>query len=257
LAWLQQSYLNNLKMYPLTTLKAFNLWYLDALQLEASSSARILDSTVRIGPFTKDLWGRVLILLSIPALAILCWHSYRKHAGLAVVLFTGLWLWSTFVWPTRVHERYIVYCMPLIITATACLRRLWPAILVLAAVGTAEMTWYNWLNSFAGQMDRSRVRSTHMTNTRMRAGTSQALSTNHRHPFEVTSQAKTKMRKYYHEKLRPKERPWEYLATISLLLAYAYAVVLPFVRPVRTCHAILHKGARSPPGRQGLHKRRS
>ena len=53
--------------------------------------------------------------------------------------FAFVVLLSAFLLPTRVHERYVYYCVP-IATALACHRRAWwPVWAIMTAVGTAEM----------------------------------------------------------------------------------------------------------------------
>jgi hypothetical protein len=48
-------------------------------------------------------------------------------------------LLSAFLLPTRVHERYVYYCIPFV-TALAVERCAWrPVLVVMSAVGTAEM----------------------------------------------------------------------------------------------------------------------
>jgi Glycosyltransferase family 87 len=143
LDWLNRCYTENIVYaYPLTTLKAFNFWYLDALRLDGLPSI-ILDSHARVLGITKDMWGRALLATTLIAIACLVWRRYRGSAE-GVVVFSGLWLWSTFIWPTRVHERYIVYCMPFLI-ALAVGRKCWRApVLALLVLGCAEHTWNLW-----------------------------------------------------------------------------------------------------------------
>jgi len=215
LSWVQQAYLGNIKMYPLTTLKAFNVWYLDALLLDAKLVGGALDSTATLAGIRKDLLGRTLVLAAMVGLAAACWRVCRRRPT-GLVLFAGLWLWSTFIWPTRVHERYILYCMPLVIVAACSLRRLWPAVVVLALVGAAELSWNIWLKMPpAGQYDENQGLVEHSAKQPAVAGKSDVES-------------KSRYRRWY----RASRQKWqwqEYTLTIASLAGYGWAVLAPFL----------------------------
>ena len=146
LAWVKRCYVGSfLEAFPYTTLKAFNIWYLDALIRDAQPTFDLLNSKATIAGLTKDTCGRLLIVTAMIGFALLCWWRYRRSST-AVLLYSGLWLWSIFMLPTRVHERFIIYCIPLFIAALWPLRRLWPVVILLALVGMAEMSWPVWLD---------------------------------------------------------------------------------------------------------------
>ena len=167
--WFQASYVANFKTYGETTLAAFNFWYMDALRVDAAQQAAIrarrpdlakleslcktpnLKSDVELAGIAKDDWGKLLVLLALFGAAGLAWR-YRSRPGLALVLLAGLWLWSSFMWPTRVHERYIVYAIPPMVLVAAVLPRFWPAVVALAIVGAAEMCHTNWMPVPPGQV---------------------------------------------------------------------------------------------------------
>ena len=143
-AWFERCYVDNIThAYPLTTLKAFNVWYLDALRLDGAVRP-VLDSHQRVLGVSKDAWGHGFLLVSLVGAALLAWRRYaRSREG--VVVFAALWLWSAFIWPTRVHERYILYATPFVLALAACHRRWVPVALALVVVGSAEQTWLTWM----------------------------------------------------------------------------------------------------------------
>jgi len=226
-AWLRESYLNNFVFShsSMTTAKAFNLWYLDALlgDKQPPDSYGGLDSLVRIGGLTKAAWGKILLLTSGIVATVLCWRKYRHRPGLAVVLFATMWLLGMFVWPTEMRERFFVYSVPLLIAGAMCLERLWLVVLLMACVGTAEMTWPNWLEIPAGSYSADRVRANYARLIQQDRSSARRGSLPGMEELQRTSW-------YRYQNLRRSERPKEWLATVSLLLAYGLLVVLPFVR---------------------------
>ncbi len=158
LAWIDRCYIHSfLHAFPRTTLSAFNIWYVDALIRDHQPSASVLDSQTTIAGLSKDIWGRILVLTALVGTAALCWRKYRQ-SPLGLLAFAGLWLWSDFMLPTRVHERFIIYCMPLIIILAFRVRALWPAVLGLLIVGAAEMSHNVWLTTAAGRFSEPAVR---------------------------------------------------------------------------------------------------
>ena len=141
--WLERSWLGTIGSdeYAYTTLNAFNLWWLD-LMVQRPTSAdwwRLLDSRLR-SPLgvSKDATGALLLGLALVASAAACARRPRWGAA-SCVTFAFLVLLSAFLLPTRVHERYVYYCIPLV-TALAADRRAWrPIFAVMTVVGTAEM----------------------------------------------------------------------------------------------------------------------
>ena len=237
-AWIERAYLENITAQPYeeTTLKAFNVWYLDAL-LHDGDLAPILapaplapgmkDGTI-LG-VAKDSWGRLLVLAALVALAWLYYKRRRQKPELALLLFSGLWLWSTFLWPTRVHERYILYAVPLVVAGCFALRRLWPAALVLAVVGTAELCHTVWLQTPPGYLVLPReVRRYHMSfveGSRMQGQRAPSME-------EVLQFYKDKVAapvKQMYLEARKKTQDLEWFLTLACLLAYAWAFAAPFL----------------------------
>lgn len=160
--WVQVAILDNLQMYPYTTLSALNIWYLDALLLDgrsAEAAAWALNANAAVAGLTKDAWGKLLLAIAMIGLA---WGAYRRfgRGPKTVVAFAGLWLWSTFMLPTRAHERYIILCVPLMILLGVLLSRRWlpVAVLALLAVASAELAVNKVLDGTrAGQLSQSLI----------------------------------------------------------------------------------------------------
>lgn len=139
-AWFDQSYLRNLRdEQPFTTLKAFNIWYLDLLRTYDA------DATRPLAGLAKDTWGKVLTFAGLVLSAIIAFRHQRSTAH-RVILFSGLWLLAVVMLPTRVHERYIVMCLPFLVMAAAACRALWPGVIALVVVACFQMTTYHWLS---------------------------------------------------------------------------------------------------------------
>jgi hypothetical protein len=78
------------------------------------------------------------------------------------VLFALLWLWSVFLWPTRVHERYVLYALPSAIAAAAAWPRLRVVVAVLLVVATMELGWTVWRTGPSlGTFDKRTVEQLH------------------------------------------------------------------------------------------------
>ncbi|HUT56781.1 MAG TPA: hypothetical protein VNA25_02775 [Phycisphaerae bacterium] len=237
-AWVQEGYVANFTKYGDTTLKAFNVWYLDVLLLDGtifdSGGAPVfaLDSKATIMGIPKDAWGRLLALAAMAVAAWLVGRKYRHKGPTALVLFSALWVWSTFMWPTRVHERYIVYAIPLVTLAAVLLRRLWPAVLALAIVGTAELCHNVWLNPPPGTLlDKLGVRRTYEQamaryvqmggrSSRYTAPTMEAAE-----KYEI-DKAKHLRAEYLEQRKRTKGLEW--LLLLISLGGYAWAFASPF-----------------------------
>ncbi len=223
--WLEKSYIANFKMYKLTTLNAFNLWYLDVLHLDKSPFALSLDSHAKILGFSKDFWGKLLVTLAMVVIAKLCWRKYKSKEGLSLMVFAGLWLWSTFILPTQVHERYIVYCMPLLIAMAVVIKRLWPAILILAIIGSLELCRHVWLQVPAGALKPKLVKAIHgqmiKDYNRKMASVHPAMRPP---PPSLLYAARVCLRGYIPSR-KPYE-PWEYTVTLLSLAGYAWAMII-------------------------------
>lgn len=146
--WFRRSYVENLlHAYPVTTLKAFNIWYIDALMCDST------DATATWSGITKDAWGKGLLLIGlITGFVWLLWRVRQRTP--ALVLWSTLSLLYFVMLPTRVHERYLVLVIPFLVVTAALWRRFWPGLLLLTIVATAQVTWPSWLNEPAGEWAR-------------------------------------------------------------------------------------------------------
>jgi hypothetical protein len=145
-SWWQESYVHNVwEAYPKTTLKAFNVWYLDLLLCGDEDATRTW-----LG-LTKDLWGKAVLLIGLGAGFVWLRRRWRSDAR-GLILCTALSLSAFVMLPTRVHERYLLLALPFLIVAAVLWRRFWPGLLMLLAVATAQVTWPSWMAFDAGRL---------------------------------------------------------------------------------------------------------
>jgi hypothetical protein len=153
--------MNLFEVLPYTTLEAFNVWYLVGLVAERQPVFDVLSSTTVVAGLTRDAWGRLLLATALVGSAAFAWR-WRRRPAHAIVLFALLWLWSVFVWPTRVHERYVLYALPSAIAAAAAWPRLRPVAAVLLVVATMELGWTVWRTGPSlGTFDKRAVEQLH------------------------------------------------------------------------------------------------
>ncbi len=127
-----------------TTLKAFNIWYLDALLSDS------LDAQARFAGLTKDAWGRLFLLVGLTAGLTLAWWRWRREPR-GIVLWTALSLLLFVMLPTKVHERYLLVALPFLGIACAWYTRYWPGFLLLLVVMMVQLTWPLWHRMPPGQ----------------------------------------------------------------------------------------------------------
>jgi hypothetical protein len=227
--WIDQCYrVNIVNAYPETTLKAFNVWFLDLLRLDSTPDL-VTDSSRRLLGVSKDVWGRVLLAAALLASALLARRRCGVR-GLCVVMFAALWLWSTFIWPTRVHERYIVYCMPFVIAVAVGRRRFLPALAGLLLVGVAEHTWNIWTRGVpAGSLvTAEKVQDRHRENLAAfeRLGASGEARPRDQAPTQALADVRRAAADELDEYLtrRAPVRRLELAVTLTSLLAYALSL---------------------------------
>jgi hypothetical protein len=210
--WFLHSYIENFSMYKEMSLSAFNPWHLAIL---VSESPRMTLATINASP-SAILLGRAGIAFAGIVFGILLFRSFRSKPFQGVVAYTGLWLWSTFMLPTGVHERYIVYCMPLIIL---CLPMDWKKIgvvlLVLAAVGSAELTANLWIKTPARTYPilADRLTRKNLTMPEGKRLSAERLNNVLQDYWEKTDRGRSHSRSY------------EYLAVLAMLFAYGLVAV--------------------------------
>jgi hypothetical protein len=127
--------------FPFTTLKAFNVWWLDFTARGQTYEA--LSAEARLLGLSKDLIGKMLLSAAILLAGVLCVRRWRWTPP-GWPAFAALVLLAAFLFPTRVHERYIYYCIPFLIATALTLPRWLPVLAALLLVSTFELTWYLW-----------------------------------------------------------------------------------------------------------------
>jgi len=138
-AWFYQSYLRNLfEEAPHTTLRAFNLWYIDLMLTYDTDPSRT------IAGITKDTWGKLLLVGGLLGTGVMAWRA-KVPSRHRVVVFAGLWFLATVMLPTRVHERYILLCLPFLVLLASGQPRWRLGVGGLIVVACFQMTVYHWL----------------------------------------------------------------------------------------------------------------
>ncbi|QOJ15068.1 MAG: hypothetical protein HRU75_10615 [Planctomycetia bacterium] len=136
--WLQRGYLDPiLKHHDQTTLNAYNLWWLDFLATGRKDTAEPL-----LG-LRRDALGKLLLAGVILLAGGWCWRRWGGGPAAWVALGCVVLL-AAFALPTRVHDRYIYYCLPLLISAAACYPRYILPAAAIVIVGSVEMSWFLW-----------------------------------------------------------------------------------------------------------------
>jgi hypothetical protein len=146
--WLQRGYVEPIAGddYARTTLGAFNLWWLDFLVATAPGDVpreRALDDRAALLGLPKHAWGGLLLGAAIALAWVLCARADR-FAPDSWLACAFLVTFASFALPTRVHQRYVYYCIPFAIALAARSRAFAPALLALLVVGTAEMVSYRF-----------------------------------------------------------------------------------------------------------------
>ena len=149
LRWFKRSYVETIgaSAYKRTTLSAFNIWWFDYLSKPAPTSGRAFRETLNdqttLAGLRKSTLGKTLLAASILLTFALCAWRFRWSRESWVVCAFMITL-AAFVLPTRVHERYIYYCIPFVIALSVHAPRWIGPLLLLLVVGTAEMISYRF-----------------------------------------------------------------------------------------------------------------
>jgi len=208
-AWFYQSYVRNLlEEHPHTTLHAFNFWYVDLLLTYNA------DSTVAVAGISKDSWGKLLMLGGYVAAAFLAWRT-RLSVMHRVVVFAGLWFLVTVMLPTRVHERYILLCLPFLVIVAVGSSRWWPGVAGLIVMACLQVTAYHWLAVGADAWTRKYKDET----IAYYQNAVRETPPEHRHLLPATVDEALELRlPYFIQEQRP-YRPYEWGATVLALIA--------------------------------------
>jgi hypothetical protein len=146
LRWFARSYRETIgaEAYARTTLNALNVWWLHYVAGGATREA--LASTTAMLGMTRDGVGRLALSAALIASGVLAarrW-SWARESWLPLAFLVFL---AAFLFPTRVHERYIYYCIPVVMALVFTHGKAWIVPLVgLLIVGTFEMLTFRWLN---------------------------------------------------------------------------------------------------------------
>lgn len=147
-AWFKASYVENmLAAHPETTMKAFNIWYVDLLLRES------YDVHDRLLGISRDNWGKILLLTTLAVgFAVL---ALRRRREPAVLLWWTAWiLLAAVMLPTRVHERYLLIPLPPLLIGSLLVPRLRAPVIALAIVAAAQVTWQLWMPVGPGDWQR-------------------------------------------------------------------------------------------------------
>jgi hypothetical protein len=218
--WFNASYTDNLlTAFPATTLKAFNLWYVDLLRCGSD------DVTATLCGIAKDAWGKVLLcaaLLAGLAYMVRAWGREPR----ALVLWAAWTLLVCVMLPTRVHERYLLLALPLLIAAAALWRPLWPGLIVLLIVAMAQVTWPLWLKVDAGAWERIERQA-----TQSHAAWRATSGPQERYEVQSLSELLKRARQQYLAD-RTQTVPYEWGLTILALAGMVYmTVVMAVLKP--------------------------
>lgn len=206
-AWFMQSFVRNLlDEAPHTTLKAFNIWYLDLLwTLDTSVSATWAG-------LSKDAWGKVFLAGGLMCLARRVWRVGASSAA-GTVVFAGAWLLAAVMLPTRVHERYVLLCLPFLIAAMARLPALRWGVGGLIVVATLQVTVYHWLDVPADAWSLKLEADTRLV---YREALRQ-IPPEHRSALPATEEEALALRYRNFVSAHRRYAPWEWAATLLAL----------------------------------------
>jgi len=151
-SWWTQSYYDNIispdgEYARLTTLKAFNLWYLDALLTDSTNAAAPLFGVPR------STWAQGLLVVTLGASLLVVLRRWRRDRR-GIVLYAAVSLLCFMMLPTQVHERYLVLVLPFLAVAALLWPRLRMPLGLLVVVAMAQVTWPQWQNVPAGGKER-------------------------------------------------------------------------------------------------------
>lgn len=141
LAWFDKAFVENVQTkFNQTTLKAFNIWYVDLLACEDD------DASALLAGIRKDWWGKGLLAIGLVASALGVHRRYPR-VPLRLLAWTAAALLLIVMLPTRVHERYIVMCLPFLIALAAVRPRVWWGLAPLIAAASFQLTVYQWVGT--------------------------------------------------------------------------------------------------------------
>lgn len=138
-AWVENSFIYNFTaLLPFTTLNAFNLWALDLL------AGHDLNLGLLVLGISKQGWGLFLAGLGL-LLSILIVDRGDRRSDLDLPMLLALTYTVAFLFPTRVHERYVIYLLPFLLLAAAVEQRFWAIFTGWSVIALFEVTNHLWL----------------------------------------------------------------------------------------------------------------
>jgi hypothetical protein len=141
--WFWEAFVGNLTTkYPDTTLKAFNVWYLDLLWTGNRDSTRVLCG------ISRDAIGKLLLIAGL-GLGCLLYCVRWRHVSGCLLWITCWTLLASVMLPTRVHDRYLILAIPFLLCAAFEQRRLGVGALAIVVVASFQVTWPNWATCLA------------------------------------------------------------------------------------------------------------
>ncbi len=121
---------NALGVYPYGSVVAFNLW--GAVQGFWRSDAE------RLAGLPLALWGS---LLATAGVAVVLAGTWRRPSDRGIALAAACVLVTTFLLPTRIHERYLLPALPFLALGPAVDGRMWGPYITLSGLLTANLTY--------------------------------------------------------------------------------------------------------------------
>ena len=138
-AWFQNCYVETFtEILPYSTLKAFNIWMIDLI------ICRNNDVNSLIFGITKKTLGLILLISGIIISFGICYRRYKNNS-LSLPALTALTFAVTFLFPTKVHERYIIYFLPFLMISAFIENNYWITLAGYSIIAVFEVTHHIWL----------------------------------------------------------------------------------------------------------------
>jgi len=138
-AWIENSFISNFtELLPYSTLKAFNIWMIDLIISRDTSINRTIMG------ITKQTWGLLLLTIGLIISFIMCHKKYKNHP-ISLPMLIALIFAITFLFPTKVHERYIIYILPYLLISAFIESDYWIIFTGYSIIAVFEVTHHIWL----------------------------------------------------------------------------------------------------------------
>jgi len=139
-AWFQNCYVETFtEILPYSTLKAFNIWMIDLI------ICRNNDVNSTIFGITKQTIGLILLISCLLISFVICYRRYGNNS-LSLPALTALTFAVTFLFPTKVHERYIIYFLPFLMISAFIEKNYWITFAGYSVIAIFEVTHHIWLH---------------------------------------------------------------------------------------------------------------